>query len=770
MQNLVRASGAQMANAISTTSTGTAPNTLAQSRLPRHPKQVLERLLDVAHKAWDEQLPVILHEAELVLARTPIGSDAKLEDARLTSIRSLGAGSRTFVRVFLAQIEHAMASVGCSRQPNPATADADAEFPMVELSLLDDEEVSDDATLDNMASRMEARNSLGLQLLGLRFGVLAGSPALEGEALPLGPHTLCYALADAAAALTLSRYAKLQLFQQFERNMVEFYPPLLEAFNARLIEDGVLPHLSFVPVRVRPGSAAPGANIESATASTPPPSMFETVPLRSTDPGEFAPPPPIAQAPPEPPATASSPGFSTLQALLNQRRGLLSKLRPGARDERVREPLLHDDVLAGLRRMRSGNVSADSVNEYRQILLAQARQLQGHGVALSQADNDTFDLLVMFVNQLQGNLRKSSVGDALVDRLKLPLLQMALRDQSFFVDANHPARQLMNSVSQAGANWLPEEDLDPQWLGLLQRAVMTIQQEPDCTVDTFVEANQTLQSGLQAMTRKAEMAERRQVEAARGREKLEVARSRAQVEIARRTQGRNLPEFQTDLLEQAWVDVLSLAHLRSGDHSDAWHQLLEVTTRIIDTCTDDNQGALPQADIECMRSSLEQVGYHAEGADAITQHLANGHTATADSCQALLSKYGSQSRLGEGQVAAPSAPAPPLSAQEQLAQEALRNLEEPAWMEVQNEHGQSHRFRLAWVSAQTGQILVVNRRGQRIANDDLDSLSRKLASGQMQLLVDDASPTEAAWNATLDNLKRFGHDADHQDPEARHGD
>ena len=97
MQDRVRASGAQMANAISTTSAGAAPNTLAQSRLPRHPKQVLERLLDVAHKAWDEQLPVILHEAELVLARTPIGSDAKLEDARLTSIRSLGAGSRTFV-------------------------------------------------------------------------------------------------------------------------------------------------------------------------------------------------------------------------------------------------------------------------------------------------------------------------------------------------------------------------------------------------------------------------------------------------------------------------------------------------------------------------------------------------------------------------------------------------------------------------------------------------------------------------------------------------
>ena len=754
-----------MAIAPPTTQTGDPALTLANARLPRRTRQALEHLLAEAHKALDEQLPMLMHDAELVLARTPPGGDPKLEEARLVSIRSLGAGSRTFVRAYMTHLEHGLADLLSQRRPHTETL-AD-EPPTVELRLLDDDEISDDATLDNMASRMEARNSLGLQLLGLRLGVLAGAPAFEGEHLPLGPYALCHALAEAASALTLSRYATLQLFQQFERTMVEFYPPLLEALNNRLIEDDILPHLSFVPVRVRPGSAAPATTSEAPT--TPPP-VFETVPMRHPSPSDSPASPAPAFDSSVSAATATVDGFSNLQALLNQRRGLLSKLRPGARDERTREPLQHDDVLAGLRRMRTGKVTADSLNDYRQILLAQARQLQGHGVALSQADNDTFDLLVMFVNQLQGNLRKASVGEGLVDRLKLPLLQMALRDQSFFVDANHPARQLLNSVSQAGANWLPEEDLDPQWLGLLQRAVMTIQQEPDCTVDTFIDANKTLQSGLQALTRKAEMAERRQVEAARGREKLEVARHRAQIEIARRTQGRKLPQFQTELLEQAWVDVLSLAHLRSGDHSDAWHQLLEVTTHIIDTCTDASSAPLQAADIECMRASLEQVGYHAVGADAITQHLANGSTITADSCQALLSKYGTQSRLGEEQITPHANAGTPLSAQEQAAQEALRNLEQPAWMEVENEHGQRHRFRLAWVSAQTGQILVVNRRGQRIANDDLDSLSRKLAAGQMRLLVDDASPTEAAWNTTRDNLQKFGHDADPQNPEARHGD
>ncbi|MDE2407092.1 MAG: DUF1631 family protein [Xanthomonadaceae bacterium] len=767
MRNLVGASGAQMANATTMASAGTPLNTLANTRLPRLPRQALEHLLGIARKALEEQLPAIMHEAELVLARTPAGGDPKLQEAHLTSIRSLGAGARTFGRVYLGEVEQALANMSrksASQAGNPQ----ENRFEPTELSLLDDDDISDDAILDNMASRMEARNSLGLQLLGLRLGVLAGAPAFEGENLPLGPHALCHALSVAATSLMLSRYAKLQLFQQFERAMVDAYPPLLESFNTSLVEDGILPHLSFVPVRVRPGSAAPDAGRDAAPATPPespaaPSPLFDTVPMRAPEPA------PVAAFPASAAPAETAPGFGILQALLNQRRGLLSKLRPGNREERSREPLDHDNVLAGLQRMRAGNVTADSLGEYRQILLAQARQLQGHGVALSQADNDTFDLLVMFVNQLQGNLRKSSLGETLIGRLKLPLLQMALRDQSFFVDVNHPARQLLHSVSQAGANWLPEDDLDPQWLGLLQRAVLTIQQEADCTTDTFADANKTLQSGLQALTRKAEMAERRQVEAARGREKLEVARHRAQLEIARRTQGRNLPAFQTALLEQAWVDVLSLAHLRSGDQSDAWHQLLEVTTRIIDACTDQETGSLQPADIECMRSSLELVGYHAEGADVITQHLATGQADASENCQALLTKYATQPRLGEDQVTGRPENSAPLTSQEQTAQVALRNLEAPTWMEVQNEQGQTHRYRLAWVSAQTGQILVVNRRGQRIANDDLDSLSRKLAAGQMRLRVDDASPTETAWDATVDNLTRFGHDTRHQDPEARHG-
>ena len=63
-----------------------------------------------------------------------------------------------------------------------------------------------------------------------------------------------------------------------------------------------------------------------------------------------------------------------------------------------------------------------------------------------------------------------------MERLRLPLLQVALRDHRFFVDPTHPARMLLDAVSLGGARWLADDDVDLQWLGLLQRAVATVQQ------------------------------------------------------------------------------------------------------------------------------------------------------------------------------------------------------------------------------------------------------------------------------------------------------
>ena len=772
----------------------TNTRTLAQAELPRRVRQVLEHVQQEIRSDMGRQLQTVLLETELALSRqgSPV-NDPRVEAAKFVSLNNLRVGQQRFTHRFMADIEAGLASLREQRR-NRRLEEQQASG--LGLTLLDDEAMSDQAMLNNIASRIESRNSLALQLMGQRFGVLAGAPAFDGEHLPIGPYALCQALHDASSELEFPPHAKFELYRQFEKVLMALYSTLLEALNNKLASDGILPHLSFVPVRARPGSAGSGSPRTTAAMPAlgagdgdPSPAskgaagidLPSTLSMEGRGRANFmpngGPPAPQQQPTPAPTSTPAKPGglgagFAALQTLLKRRRVLLAKLRPGGQDERVREPLRRDEVLGALQRMRANATKADSVGDFRQILLAQARQMHGHGVALADPDSDTFELLALFLAQLQREMRKGSDGEALVERLRLPMLQLALRDHRFFVDPSHPGRMLLDAVSRGGARWLAEDDADLQWLGLLQRAVATVQQDAEGTFDTFAEANQTLQSGLQALARKTEMSERRQVEAARGREKLEVAKQRANNEIARLLGGRSLPRFHAILMDQAWADVLSLTYLRNGEQSATWRELLDTTATIIDASTSTGQPHADPAFVARVQGALEQVGYHADDATAIARQLANGRAEDADlaSRTELLVQLRARARLGEGNAASPGTELPTRSTQEEAAFRQLRALQEPAWVEFDEDADDTTvRRRLAWTSQHTHQTLVVNRRGLRTLSEDLDVLARKLAAGKLRVLDADIAPAETAWEATMANLQRIAENEGQQAREDGHG-
>src|SRR3546814_14629943 len=70
----------------------------------------------------------------------------------------------------------------------------------------------------------------------------------------------------------------------------------------------------------------------------------------------------------------------------------------------------------------------------------------------------------MVYGQIEEASRSDAPGAALIRRLQLPLLRVALQDRAFFVRGNHPARRLLNTVDESAAKWLDEDDYDPQKL------------------------------------------------------------------------------------------------------------------------------------------------------------------------------------------------------------------------------------------------------------------------------------------------------------------
>jgi uncharacterized membrane protein YgcG len=771
------------------------PQTLATANMPRRVRRVLEHLLSMMSDELARLLGQMLNDFEQQLFRlADHARNPGLQSGHMETLRTMRLNRADLVPRYLVGLEAALAGIREPARPAAAASASSAPIPFRTLSLVDDEAMDEDSVLRDIALRHESRASLPLHLLGQRFGVLSGSPAFDAERLPVGPQTLCRILREASQSLQINMEARLLLFRTFDRAVMQHYTKLAETVNALLERDGVLPSLAYVPIRLRPTAQNqdPSARRRPEDAPEPsPPPQATYAPLPPSDYGRGAGDGESrgrggggsggrsggggGSAPREParPHTAwlgepehdaggidESAAFALLQQLLSGRRDLLGKLRPDAGGSRLRMQLDTGDILQaldGLQAAASPTGSTRSVQDIKQALLAQSRQLHGKGAALAREDSDAFELLGMLYTQIEREMRRDTPAVGLLNRLQIPLLRVALQDRAFFVRPQHPARQLLNAVAESGANWLGDDELDPQLVGPLRQAVEYVVSHYRDDPAVFETAHRDLQGHLQQTARKAELTERRHVEAARGKEKLEMAKRRAVEVIEAAVRDKRLPKFVRALLNQAWADVLTLTLLRHGEESDEWRRQLDATHQIV-TATGRGGAAVPGLS-EQIEGALGQVGYHAEEAVAIARRLTTGLAEEEDdpaSRTELAMRLKARARLGED-TEAPKPKLPPRTAEEQAAYDQLRTLPFGTWFDfVSNQQGDCVRRRLSWYSPLTDNALFVNQRGQRIGEQSLDSLARMVSRGQARVVTADRGRlVDRAWHGALSALRSF---------------
>lgn len=736
--------------------------TLATAALPRRVRRLLEQLYALISDETAPQLERMLAEFEQQLfrqadqARNPGLQSGYLETLRLVRLRRADLIPR-----YLVALETALTRV---RQPVAPRSQAAVVPNFSELRLVDDSEIDENTVLRSIASRHESRAGLGLLLLGQRFGVLAGAPAFDAERLPVGPHRLLRIFADVCLPLQIGQESRLDLFRVFDQQVMLGYAQMVEAMNALLARENVLPGLSFVPLRARPNATPQSEAAADAPRREPaqdkqrgpqgPASSARTGEERphTAWPGQHA----VTRAP-------DTTDFATLQQWLGERRELVDKLRPRGAVAVPAAAMDTAEVLSVLTRLKDPPPGAPQplrkIAELRQSLLEHGERPSGTVATLSRDDGDVFDLLDMLYAEIEQRLRGDATISTLLNRLQAPLLHAALQDRSLLEQTGHPALQLLNTVAEAGARWTPSEDVDPQLHEPLRQAVDHVVEHYDDGAAVFDTANLRLQEQLQHLARKAEVSERRHVEAARGKEKLELAKRLASEAIEQHTAEQRLPRFVQALLNQAWADVLTLTLLRHGEESEAWQRQLETTRQIVSANRTGADAPMPcglDADIE---HALTQVGYHGDDARAISRQLTVGPALEDDAASRteLAMKLRSRSRLGED--AGPSrSTLPTRNDEEQRCWEQIRTLPFGTWFEfVQNQQGDAVRRRLSWFSPVTDNALFVNQRGQRVGEQSLDSLARMMARGQARVVGEERSRlVDRAWHATLDVLRGFG--------------
>lgn len=475
---------------------------------------------------------------------------------------------------------------------------------------------------------------------------------------------------------------------------------------------------------------------------------------------------PAGQASAAPAGGRGMPDFAALQAQAEQ--GAAAPAAAGSPPNIPAEPVSTQialDMLGKLQAAASSSGSRHSMADIRNALIAQVKAEHGPAATLSVQDGDTMDLLGMLYSELQREVRSEGPAADLLRRLQVPLARAAISDQEFFLRDQHPARELLNAVAESGAVWLSDEDSDPLLLLKLKDAVTKVVSDYQGDEAVFVEANDIIQGHLRAAARRAEMAERRQVDAARGKERLEAAKQLASSSIDALCQSTEPPKFVQTLLRKAWADVLTLTLLRHGEGSEEWRQREQATRRIAEITGLAPGGAADTGFGEEIEQSLLQVGYHQDEAAAISRRLSTpGGEDAITSRTELAAKLKTRTRLGEAgdpdEEERRRKVEPARTEEEEGYYRQLRTLPFGTWFEFTvNQQGDNRRQRLSWYSLITGNALFVNQRGQKVSEQSLDAMARLMAKGQLRIVTEDKGRLiDRAWQATVRALRSIaGH-------------
>jgi hypothetical protein len=686
------------------------------------------------------------------IAEQSTGGQAQHE--AMEALKEIRRARPRFQGRLMALLEARFARIGRA----DATPAADDKHAGEDLSLVDPHEFDETMALEDLSTRTELHAGNAIFDLCHRYAVLIAAPPLDNEVLPSGPHALATVLGEAAADIGLQREHRLLFYRLCDRRLFAAAESFYSRLNDHLKTSGILPDLrSYLPKR------APSAPTQTQSGDASAPEAVNT---------------PAGISPALNFTAPASPPMGELHALLDARRRTLDPEAAAAAAQSAQFTSMPElqEALAALQAMPSRKTAPQPGENLTGELMAELRRSSpGQDVQLQPEHRDALDLIGLLYDQLLTETRTEGIAQQLLASLQVPLLRIALSDSNFFTVRNHPARRLMNLVLETANLWLDRSDdkFDAALNQRLQRSVKRVVEDYKGDMGVIEKEADDLDTHLKLITRRAEIAERRQVEAAQGRNRLHEARAAATKAIdARLVDNRSTPLVRA-LLENAWTDALTLTLLRDGENSEAYRRRLAAVDQLLGSSVERDDTRLASD----LNHGLTQVGLQAAEADQITRYAlelpqqpAQQASTPPPSQTELLIRLKSRHKPGEDEAGTrPASPRKlPLTASEKRALDTLTKLPFGSWLEFTiNQQGQKVARKLAWYAPSSGRCLLVNARGTAAPERMLDQIARKMARGQVRPIQrQDGGMIDRAWNALLAGLRRFGKSNETTDPAA----
>jgi uncharacterized protein DUF1631 len=646
------------------------------------------------------------------------------------------------------------------------------------LSLLDHSQLEQQVAIDNLINKLRSQNAEAIRLLNVRVAHLVPSIKLHDSQMPLSPEVICGGLADACSDLDIDIRAKLVVLKLFDRLLGGILGDFYKNANKTLIAEGVLPDMKRPPI----GGKAPGASGNAPSGRT-----QASAGDQGVHGGNAGQPAQGGAGSADVKAT-----FSELSALLHGGQG--GHTGVGGPVGSGGAGVLDTDTLMA----RLSNIQSEATSRSSDEIVPLSGQLQplfvderGQRVTAGQVDSDVINLVSMLFDFILEDRQLHPAMKAIISRLQIPVLKVALSDKNFFNRGGHPVRKLLNELALAAMGWAEKKpgQRDPL-RDKIESVVDRVLNEYTDNVELFTELLNDFGHFMDLDRRRRELVEQRLKDAEEGRARQERASDAARTLLDEVQEGRELPQSVIRLLDEALVRYLQWVVLREGEESDQWHKARRLTENLVwsvdpKPVTDDTRSELLKAIpgiVDGLRSALQEISWDPFATDAAIRDLELAHV---DVFQRLVTTPKKQPEAAPEQDRAPeqeSAPEqseapetpkaaePPKSPQvteppqlsktpapviesEMPAQwlERADSMRVGSWIELTRD-GSKTRCKLAAFIKATGKYIFVNRSGAKVAEYHREELARSLAQDEI-VMLDDGLIFDRALESIIDNLR-----------------
>ena len=512
-----------------------------------------------------------------------------------------------------------------------------------DLSLIKNDELEIKVAIESMVTRLRNVSGDRLDALQARVSHLLEGYEFSADQTPCSPEVLCHGFSESCEELELDIKAKLIFMKLFERFVMAGMVTVYDEMNNALAQRGILPDYKKKRARRKQSaSAQPAAqspNIDSATT------------------GDGM----INQSYGDPVALNSFEGLRQLlhpQSQTTHNKGVGHVPSGGANQQYSNEQIQggaqayfsHGELIDALSHyqndqlaVRSNLADGAQLIDFRSLIsqnLNQQAETESH--TYSEVDSDVINLVSMLFEFILDDRQLQPQMKALIARLQIPILKVAIIDRNFFNKGGHAARKLLNEIALAAVGWNPSTGNRKDRLkDKIESIVDTISNEFDDDVSLFDTLLQDLITFVDQEKRRGLLVEQRTKDSERGKAAAEHAKKTVQDFLNQAVKDRPLPEFSLTLLRDAWSAVMVMHHLKEGEQSEAWQKACVFVEELIwSLCPDvSEKGArgrllkmIPNL-VTRFRNGLSEISYDERKTKALLKKLEDHHVLSLQALQ-----------------------------------------------------------------------------------------------------------------------------------------